>query len=238
MTKCRSLSPSLPPFHRSLLPLASLITLLAVAIILPSRSLAFQLTRGSQRIATSLASSLASRSSSAFQRIPRHCHLSISSPATTTYNLALKMTATSSASCAAASTLASGNPLLQSWSSQPFNLPPFGLIAPVHFRPAFDTAMESHLADLRSIVDEEAESTFDNVIAPYDRAGAQLDKVGSVFGSEFYMKVSDNLCLLWQVILTIHLLFWVQLICRPLLQQEHRRTAEGAVRNEPHSEQA
>lgn len=226
MTKCRSLSPSLPPFHRSLLPLASLITLLAVATILPSRSLAFQLTRGSQRIA-----------SLAFQRIPRHCHLSISSPATT-YNPALKMTATSSASCAAASTLASGNPLLQSWSSQPFNMPPFGLIAPVHFRPAFDTAMESHLADLRSIVDEEAEPTFDNVIAPYDRAGAQLDKVGSVFGSEFYMKVSDNLCLLWQVILTIHLLFWVQLICRPLLQQEHRRTSEGAVRNEPHSEQA
>ena len=33
-----------------------------------------------------------------------------------------------------------------------------------------------------------AEPTFDNVIAPYDRAGAQLDKVGSVFGSEFYMK--------------------------------------------------
>ena len=98
------------------------------------------------------------------------------------------MTATSSASCAAAPTLASGNPLLQSWSSQPFNMPPFGLIAPVHFRPAFDTAMESHLADLRSIVDEEAEPTFDNVIAPYDRSGAQLDKVGSVFGSEFYMK--------------------------------------------------
>ena len=187
MTKCRSLSPSLPPFHRSLLPLASIITLLAVATILPSRSLAFQLTRGSQRIA-SLASSSSSCSSSAFQRIPRHCHLSISSPATT-YNPALKMTATGSASCAAASTLASGNPLLQSWSSQPFNMPPFGLIAPVHFRPAFDTAMESHLADLRSIVDEEAEPTFDNVIAPYDRAGAQLDKVGSVFGSEFYMKV-------------------------------------------------
>ena len=189
MTKCRSLSPSLPPFHCSLLPLASLITLLAVATILPSRSLAFQRTRGSQRIATSLASSSASRSSSAFQRIPRHCHLSISSPATT-YNPALKMTATSSASCAAASTLASGNPLLQSWSSQPFNMPPFGLIAPVHFRPAFDTAMESHLADLRSIVDEEAESTFDNVIAPYDRSGAQMDKVGSVFGSEFYVYVS------------------------------------------------
>ena len=179
--KCRS--PSLPPFHRSL-PLASLITLLAVATIFPSRSLAFQLTRGSQRIA-----SLASSSSSASQRIPRHCHLSISGPATTSYNSALKMTATTSASCAAASTLASSNPLLQSWSSQPFNLPPFGLIAPSHFKPAFASAMEAHLADLRSIVDDESEPTFDNVIAPYDRAGAQLGKAGSVFGSEFFLNV-------------------------------------------------
>lgn len=104
------------------------------------------------------------------------------------------MTATTSASCAAASTLASSNPLLQSWSSQPFNMPPFGLITPAHFRPAFDFAMEAHLADLRSIVDDEADPTFDNVIAPYDRAGAQLGKVGSVFGSEFYMNVSAYLC--------------------------------------------
>ena len=182
--KCRS--PSLPPFHRSL-PLTSLIALLAVATItiLPSRSLAFQLARGSRRI---VASSSASRSSSAFQRLPRHCHLSISP--------ALKMTATSSASCAAASTLASSNPLLQSWSSQPFNLPPFGLIEPTHFKPAFDSAMESHLADLRSIVNDESEPTFDNVIAPYDRAGAQLGKVGSVFGGEFYIVHECFLCFL------------------------------------------
>ena len=172
---CRSSPSFLPSFRRSQ-PLASLLALLAVATILPSRSLAFQLTRGSRRI---LASSLSSpHSSKAFQRIPEnsHCHLSS----------ALKMTATSpSASCAAASTLASSNPLLQSWSSQPFHLPPFADITPAHFKPAFDVAMENHLADLQKIVDDESEPTFDNVVAPYDRAGPQLGKVGSVFGSEF-----------------------------------------------------
>ena len=101
------------------------------------------------------------------------------------------MTATSpSASCAAAaSTLVSSNPLLQSWSSQPFNLPPFADITPAHFKPAFDVAMENHLADLQKIVDDESEPTFDNVVAPYDRAGPQLGKVGSVFGSEFICDV-------------------------------------------------
>ena len=177
---CRSPS-CLPSFHRSQ-PLASLLALLAVATILPSRSLAFQLTRGSRR---TLASSLPSpHSSTAFQRIPgnSHCHLSTA----TAQSSALKMTATSSsASCAAASTLASSNPLLQSWSSQPFNLPPFADITPAHFKPAFDVAMENHLADLQKIVDDESEPTFDNVVAPYDRAGPQLGKVGSVFGSEF-----------------------------------------------------
>lgn len=175
---CRSPSPSfLPSFHRSQ-PLASLFALLAVATILPSRSLAFQLTRGSRRILAS--SSLPSpHSSTAFQRLPgnSHCHLS------STISSALKMTATSP-SAAVASTLASSNPLLQPWSSQPFNLPPFAEITPAHFKPAFDVAMEKHLADLQKIVDDESEPTFDNVVAPYDRAGPQLGKVGSVFGSE------------------------------------------------------
>ena len=184
---CRSSPSCLPSFHRSQ-PLASLFALLAVATISPPRSLAFQLTRGSRRI---LASSLPSpHSSTAFQRTPGNsrCHLS----SITAQSSALKMTATSpSASCAAAaaSTLASSNPLLQSWSSQPFNLPPFAEITPAHFKPAFDVAMENHLADLQKIVDDESEPTFDNVVAPYDRAGPQLGKVGSVFGSEFICDV-------------------------------------------------
>lgn len=179
--------PLLPaPIYRSP-PLVSLLALLAVAIILPSRALAFQLTRGSRRIWAS-----SPHSSAAFQRIPRaHCHLSTASLLAS--SSALKMTATPSTSCASASTLASNNPLLQSWSSQPFNLPPFAEIAPAHFKPAFDVAMENHLADLQSIVEEEADPTFDNVIAPYDRAGPQLVKVSSVFGSKCTAQVKCKL---------------------------------------------
>ena len=170
--------------------LASLVTLLAIATILPSRSLAFQLTRGSRRILASFPPS--SHSSTAFQRIPgnSHCHLISTSRAQSS---ALKMTATSSSASCAASTVASSNPLLQSWSSQPFNLPPFAQITPAHFKPAFDVAMENHLADLQKIVDDESEPTFDNVIAPYDRAGPQLGKVGSVFGNLCSSQNTDDL---------------------------------------------
>lgn len=43
--------------------------------------------------------------------------------------------------------------------------------------------MRAHLADLQTIVDEPSEATFENVLAAYDRAGALLDRVGSVFSN-------------------------------------------------------
>jgi Zn-dependent oligopeptidase len=46
-----------------------------------------------------------------------------------------------------------GNPLLETWESQPFALPPFGKIQTSHFRPALEQGMVEHLAELQAIVD-------------------------------------------------------------------------------------
>jgi peptidyl-dipeptidase Dcp len=75
------------------------------------------------------------------------------------------------------------NPFLQSWSSEPFHLPPFQTIKPSHFKEAFEKGMEEHLADLRAIVNNEQEPNFENTIAAYDRAGSLLSKISSVFSN-------------------------------------------------------
>jgi peptidyl-dipeptidase Dcp len=75
------------------------------------------------------------------------------------------------------------NPLLESWSSQPFSLPPFDKIQTHHFQPALEIAMEEHLQDLQAIVDNPDPPTFENVFVAYDRAGSTLDKVQGVFGN-------------------------------------------------------
>eukprot|EP00804_Cyclotella_cryptica_P031396 CCRYP_012206-RA/>CCRYP_012206-RA protein AED:0.07 eAED:0.07 QI:0/0/0/1/1/1/2/0/712 len=74
------------------------------------------------------------------------------------------------------------NPLLSSWSNEPFHLPPFKSIEPHHFEHAFEIAMASHLDDLRSIAESEDDS-FDAILAAYDRAGGELSRVSAVYGN-------------------------------------------------------
>ncbi|KAL7543784.1 hypothetical protein ACHAXR_013091 [Thalassiosira sp. AJA248-18] len=76
----------------------------------------------------------------------------------------------------------SENPLLKSWSDQPFNLPPFKSIEPSHFQPALDAAMEAHLTDLEAIASSSS-NDFDSILGAYDRAGSLYSKVGSVYGN-------------------------------------------------------
>lgn len=76
----------------------------------------------------------------------------------------------------------SDNPLLRSWSDQPFNLPPFKDIRTENFVPAFEVAMAAHIADLEAIASSPLDD-FDSVLGAYDYAGALLSRVFSVFGS-------------------------------------------------------
>lgn len=75
---------------------------------------------------------------------------------------------------------AAANPLLAPWTT-PFELPPFAAIAPEHFGPAFDQALERHNQEIAAIADSTAPATFANTIVALERVGRLLDRVGSVF---------------------------------------------------------
>ncbi len=75
---------------------------------------------------------------------------------------------------------AAQNPLLQTWDT-PHGLPPFALLQAAHFEPALRAAMQAHWAELALIADNPAAPTFDNTVAAFDRAGAQLGRVAAAF---------------------------------------------------------
>jgi peptidyl-dipeptidase Dcp len=75
---------------------------------------------------------------------------------------------------------AADNPLLSTWTA-PFELPPFGAVAPEHFGPAFDRAIADKRAEIRAIADDPAQPSFANTIEALERSGATMDRVGGVF---------------------------------------------------------
>ena len=79
------------------------------------------------------------------------------------------------------SAIESDNPLLRSWSDQPFNLPPFKEISAEHFIPALEAGMDAHIKDLEAIAANG--NDFDSILGAYDRAGSLLSKVASVYGN-------------------------------------------------------
>jgi len=77
-------------------------------------------------------------------------------------------------------TSASENPLLTDWTG-PFGLPPFGTIAPAHFRPAFDQALSLHRAEIDVIAASPAAPTFGNTIEALERSWRELERVSNIF---------------------------------------------------------
>lgn len=72
------------------------------------------------------------------------------------------------------------NPLLQPWDA-PHGLPPFDRIAPEHFGPAFEVAMQQHRDELDAIASQSQAPTFENTVAAFDRTGRLLGRIESVF---------------------------------------------------------
>jgi peptidyl-dipeptidase Dcp len=72
------------------------------------------------------------------------------------------------------------NILLQTWET-PFEMPPFGDIRDEHFMPAFQNAMQLHLAEVDEIANNLDAPTFQNTIEALERAGGPLQKVSAVF---------------------------------------------------------
>lgn len=77
-------------------------------------------------------------------------------------------------------TLPGANPLLQPWNT-PHGLPPFDLLQPGHFAPAFEHAMAEHRAELDAIAAQAAPASFDNTVAAFDRCGRLLGRIEGVF---------------------------------------------------------
>ena len=75
---------------------------------------------------------------------------------------------------------ASQNPLLADWTGA-FGLPPFGVIGPEQFRPAFDRALAAHRAEIDAIAANPAAPSFGNTIEALERGGRALDRVSNVF---------------------------------------------------------
>ena len=72
------------------------------------------------------------------------------------------------------------NPILQQWET-PFGLPPFDKINSEDYLPAFETAIAEHKADIKAIIENKEEPTFNNTIEGIEFAGKNLTKVSSLF---------------------------------------------------------
>jgi peptidyl-dipeptidase Dcp len=72
------------------------------------------------------------------------------------------------------------NPLLQPWAA-PHQLPPFADVRAEHFKPAFETAMAEHRAEVDAIAANAEAPSFDNTVVALDRSGRLLARVAALF---------------------------------------------------------
>ena len=81
-----------------------------------------------------------------------------------------------------------GNPFFAEWTA-PYGLPPFALIRPERFPPAFDRGMAEHDAEIAAIAGAAEPPSFANTIEALERAGRLLELVSRVF---FNLEASDS----------------------------------------------
>lgn len=74
----------------------------------------------------------------------------------------------------------SENPLLRDWTT-PDGVPPYDMIRPDHYEPAFDTALAAAHADYRRIADNPAAPDFANTIEAMEGAGRPLGRIANAF---------------------------------------------------------
>lgn len=86
----------------------------------------------------------------------------------------------------------SDNPLLNKYET-PFEVPPFEQIKAAHFMPAFLIAFEEDNKDIKTIINNPKEPTFENTVKAYLYSGELLTKVNRVFGALNSANTSDSL---------------------------------------------
>jgi len=71
------------------------------------------------------------------------------------------------------------NPLLKEWKT-PFNLPPFELIKPAHFRQAIEGSVDIAKEEINKITGNNEPPSFKNTVEALDNAGIRLDEISSI----------------------------------------------------------
>lgn len=86
----------------------------------------------------------------------------------------------------------SDNPFLNEYDT-PFEVPPFDQIKAAHYMPAFLKGFEAQKLEIKAIINNTDEPTFENTIKAYEYSGELLQKVSSVFGALNSANTNDSL---------------------------------------------
>jgi peptidyl-dipeptidase Dcp len=86
----------------------------------------------------------------------------------------------------------SDNPFFNEYET-PFNVPPFEKIKAAHYMPAYLRGIEEEKRDIKTIINNSAEPTFENTIKALEYSGELLSKVSRVFGALNSANTNDTL---------------------------------------------
>ena len=87
---------------------------------------------------------------------------------------------------------ATDNPFFSEYDT-PFKVPPFDIIKPEHFIPAYEKGMEQQKAEIEKLVSNPDTPTFDNTVVALDRSNKLLSDVSRVFGGLSGANTNDDL---------------------------------------------
>ena len=84
------------------------------------------------------------------------------------------------------------NPFFSEFAT-PFGVPPFDLIKPEHYMPAFERGMAEQKKEVGAITSNAAPPTFANTVEALERSGALLNKVAGVFNNMTSSNTNEEL---------------------------------------------
>jgi peptidyl-dipeptidase Dcp len=87
----------------------------------------------------------------------------------------------------------SDNPFLNKTYDTPYEVPPFEKIKAEHYMPAYLKGMEDQRKEIKDIITNSEEPTFENTIKALDYSGQLLTRVSRVFGSLNSANTNDTL---------------------------------------------
>ncbi|HBH85937.1 MAG: peptidase M3 [Bacteroidetes bacterium GWE2_41_25] len=87
----------------------------------------------------------------------------------------------------------SENPFLNDTYDTPFEVPPFEKIKTSHYMPAYLQGIEEQKSEIRAIITNKQEPTFENTIKALEYSGKLMTRVSRVFGSLNSANTNDTL---------------------------------------------